>query len=139
MRSVLTAIVVVGLLAAPGLAELNVQVTADKTTLAIGEQVTIRILAQGSSSGLAGVAGGILASNPATLQAVAGSFQWAPAFASTVDFPQVGGSAAAGGGWSGFGSMQTGWPPGACSARTNWSRWLTTASRPFPVRLRRSR
>jgi hypothetical protein len=109
MKNVWMAMVVLGL-AAPGLAVINVKVVADKTALAIGDQTTIRILAEGTDSGLGALGGSILATSPSVLETVPGSFQWSPAFRSVSPLLPVVGGEAAGGGWSGFGSMQTTYP-----------------------------
>ncbi len=108
MRSVLIALSVVGVLAAPAAGEINVKLTADSTSLQPGRTTTIRVLAQGTSAGIYSLAGNITASGtPGTLAANAGSFSWVPAFYSEGFAASVLGTPGSNGGWSSFGSIQS--------------------------------
>jgi hypothetical protein len=120
MKSIWIAIAVLGLLAAPSLAVINVKVMADDTELTVGQITTIRVLAQGTLSGLGALGGSIVASNPSTLQTVPGTFEWTPAFGSISMLPPALGSAADGGGWGGVGSMQSIYPPDPTFAKAEF-------------------
>lgn len=113
MRGILFAVAVIAWLAASSFGAIQVTLVVDSPTLYVGQQTQVRILAQ-ASAGLAGLAGDIEAIGDGVLSADAGSFAFAPTFSSwTAVAPEFAprlGSPAAGGGWSGFGSMQTALP-----------------------------
>lgn len=110
MRNLLTALVVVGLLAAPSLGVINVKITADETNLTPGATTTVRIWGQGTDAGLYSLAGDVVASGDAgVLTSTAGSLAFSPLFHPTSLFAPNPGAAGANGGWNGFGTMQTTW------------------------------
>ena len=107
MRGTLLVLVLVGWLAIPTQAVINVTLTADDATLQPGETTRVRILAQGSDAGLAGLSGSITASGTAgLLSANADTFAWVAAFTSPEPFDSKLGTPGTNGGWSKFGSQQ---------------------------------
>jgi hypothetical protein len=109
MRSVLSAIMWVSLLAGSSQGVINVKLTADNTVLAAGETTTVRVWAQGTASGIFSLGGSITASGPAVLTSNAGTFGWVSTFSPTSPLAANPGAAGAGGGWADFGSSQTNW------------------------------
>jgi hypothetical protein len=108
MRHVCVATAIVGLLSAVSLGAVGVKLTADNLFLTTGQTTTVRVLAQGSTAGIASVAGGINAlGTPGLLTSDPGSLGWVSQFASDAMFPPEVGAAGSNGGWSDFGSQQT--------------------------------
>lgn len=113
MRTLLTTLVVVGLLAAPSLGVINITVAADgpvvdgKVQLNNAGTTTIRLYAQGTASGIYSIAGDIIAAGPTLLTSNVGSFVWAPEMTPIGLFTPKQGSAGPNGGWSNFASVRT--------------------------------
>jgi len=118
MRNLLIALLVVGLLAAPSFALINVKVTADgpvvggKVQVANGATTTVRLLAQGTAAGIYAMGGDIKLSvgdSTALFSGVANSVVFSPDFTPTGLFAPKPGTALAGGGWQNTGTQQTTW------------------------------
>lgn len=109
MRSVLSAMLLVGLMVGSSQAVIHVKLTADSTDLAVGQTMTVRIWVQGTESGIFSLGGHITASGAAVLNSNAGTFAWASAFRPTEMLLPKTGEPGANGGWIGLGSAQTGW------------------------------
>jgi hypothetical protein len=109
MRNLLLALLVVGLLAAPSLAVVNVSLAASPNPIAIGETAVITLSGQGTAAGLFSLGGNVTASSGdgGALSAVAASSAWVVEFAPTFGLTPNKGVAGVGGGWSTFGSEQT--------------------------------
>ncbi len=112
MRNLVIAMAVVGMMAVSSYGLINVSVTADSTTLAIGASTTVRVWAQGTAAGMFSLGGSVNATGTGGLSAtgVVGAPNvsgWAVAFAPTFGFSPVKGAAGVNGGWSSFGSEQT--------------------------------
>ncbi len=122
MRNVVMAVVVVTSLAASSRGLINIKLTADKTTLDIGETTTVRLWAQGTQAGLFAAAGSIVAAGPeGTLESNPDTFQWITQFAPTFGLVANCGVPGANGGWTGFGSEQTGFlTPDVSFAKQNY-------------------
>ncbi len=106
MRNVLMTLVVVGLLAAPSLAVINVGLASSKTTMNVGDTAVITVSGQGTTAGLFSLAGNITASGASALTST-GPFAWVSSFSPTFGLTANNGVAGVNGGWSSFGSQQT--------------------------------
>lgn len=121
MREVLSAVVVVVLLACPALGALEVKLTADKTSLPLGEQTLVWIFARDAQNGVTHLAGDVAASgDPFTLGSVLGSFAFAPAFAGNPFLPAQPGYPGENGGWQDFAGSQSSFPPVGDLGKTAW-------------------
>ena len=116
MRTVMMTLVVASLLATPSLGIINVKLIADgpvvdgKVQLAYGATTTIRVMAQGTSSGILSLAGDVVANtaDPILLTSNPGSGGFPPAF-SPPPILQKPGSPGPNGGWINWGTGQTYW------------------------------
>ena len=137
MRTLVTALVsgsvVVGLLAAPSMAVLNVKLIADKTTLNVGDTAVVSVQMNSSSAtkGIGQLGGSIVASGASAL-ITNNDWRWTPGFTASVS--PVSGTPGANGAMSNFGSAQ----PASATVNTLGvnSVWVTVATysvtgRPF--------
>lgn len=119
MQRLLMALVIVGLLAAPGMAVVNVKLVADKPVLAPGETTVVRIFAQGTSAGLFSLGGYISATGNQDVLTSIGNMSFSGPYHPIdlffpKDYPDTdnyskGGYGDATPANSGFGTQQTDW------------------------------
>jgi hypothetical protein len=140
MRKLLKALAVVALLAAPTMAAVNVQVLVNggtSATVPSGKTATITLQAEASTAGvgIASMAGDIVASGVAGSSASAWAFginynRVSPTY---TEFVSVPGTAAAGGGWTGFGTMEANGTdfPNQTGAQFGNGAWATIATYTF--------
>ena len=109
MRTLVMAVVALGLLAAPSLGVLYIKVVADKTNLVPGESTTIRVLAQGTAYGVFSL-GGYISTIGTTdvLTTTAGSIVFSPLFSPTDMLHPMASTPGANGTWGGWGDYANG-------------------------------
>ncbi len=110
MRSMMASLIIVGLLAAPSLAEVDVQIVPADTQIQMNGQTTVTVQVRTGVGGVGvySLGGDILASGTGGLQAMAGSFTFDSEYLGSDLFAPIEGAAGANGGWAGFGSVRTG-------------------------------
>lgn len=110
MKTLHLAAAICGLLTVPGLAVINITLTADQATLNVGETTTIRLWGQGTVAGLWSLGGNITAAgDPGVLKVkVPVNCAWHPLFSAggLYAWPPTPGP---NGGWGPLGSEQTEW------------------------------
>lgn len=105
MRKLLFTLLVVGLVAAPSMASVSVQVSVSPSTINVGQQATVTVKVMGTPSvAVSALAGSVQAATSGVVSA--SNFAFDAAFHRTGQFPEVVGSANAAGGWDNFGSGQ---------------------------------
>lgn len=106
MKTLHLAVAICGLLTVPSLAAIDVTLTADQTTLKVGDTTAIHLWGQGTTAGLFSLGGSITAAgDPGVLNTMVTSWGWNPLFhPDWLDFapPKPGPN----GGWGPLGSEQ---------------------------------
>ncbi len=103
-------------LVAPSLGAIDVTVSSNKASIAVGEMATISLIAMSTSVGVSGIAamGGSITGASTDVGGLgdlsSDGFAWVPTFFSPT-FPGVTGTSLAKGSWGNFGSGQTAFPP----------------------------
>ena len=125
MRNLLLSLVVVGLLAAPSMAVLNVKLIADKTTLNVGDTAVVSVQMNSSSAtkGIGQLGGNITAAGLLALT-TNNNWAWTPGFTASVS--PVSGTAGVNGAMASFGSAQP--ASGTVNTLGTNSVWVTVAT-----------
>ncbi len=118
MRNLLLSVALVGLVAGASPGVINVWLQADRTILNPGESTVIHVMAEGTESGLWMLSGDIVVSGTAGLL-TSSNWAWDSTFNYAV-VPAVPGTPGPNGGMTGFGSMQTAYPPSNAYAKTSY-------------------